>query len=289
MKKEFNPLFTSILQVGFVVKNLKKTMDQYIKIGIGPWYVLKFSPENVENMHIGQNKKDYSMNIGVCPIGDVRFELIEPINESIYSEFLERYGEGMIHHLKFEVCDYNRIVKHLECNGLKSIQSGQQIGGQGRNIYSYWDTGELGFILEIAKITQNFAKPPPDYWYSDRKEYEPLFYNLAHINIAVKDLEKNIDDFSKILGIKEWQIENRNLNKIKNNKINKILKVATCDLGTKEIRLIQPLEKSFFSIYFDKYGDIALHSLGMEVENYDLAIDFFKIKNIDSSRYEAGC
>ena len=99
MIEEPRPFFKNLIQVGIVVSSLQKSIEKYLdNYGIGPWYVLKFCPDNVSNMYIQGKRKDYSMNIGVCPIGDVRFELIEPIDESIYSEFHRKYGEGIIHH-----------------------------------------------------------------------------------------------------------------------------------------------------------------------------------------------
>ena len=63
-------------------------MQKYVyDYGIGPMYVLKFNSKNVSNMYLYGKRKDYSMKLGVCPIGDVRFELIEPVSESIYSNY----------------------------------------------------------------------------------------------------------------------------------------------------------------------------------------------------------
>jgi len=97
MNKICKPKFKKLIQVGMVVGNLEKTLKKYVyDYGIEPFYILKFSPHNVRNMYIHGKKENYSMNIGVCPIGDVRFELIEPLDQSMYSEFYNNYGENIL-------------------------------------------------------------------------------------------------------------------------------------------------------------------------------------------------
>lgn len=159
-------ILKDIIQVGIVVRDLKNSMNNYISFGIGPFYVLKFSPDNVKEMYIKGKKQDYAMNIGVCTIGNVRLELIEPLTPSIYSEHLDNYGEGIIHHIKLDVSDYYDAFKYFQSLGIKSLQSGHQIGEKGINIFNYLDTKDLfGYICEIVYVSDDFIKPEPDYWY----------------------------------------------------------------------------------------------------------------------------
>ena len=167
MNYNFNSIFKNVIQVGIIVSNLKKTLEKYSKgYGIGPWYVKKYSGDNVKDMYLYEKRKNYSMNLAFCSIGNVQFELIEPISSSIYTEFYDKYGEGVIHHLKMEVQDYESALCFFKLNGIKVIMSGNHMGRK----YSYLSTSnDIGFITEIASAPTDFARPEPDYWYPESK------------------------------------------------------------------------------------------------------------------------
>ena len=58
MANKSKPIFNNLIQVGIVVRNLEKVMNSYIQFGIGPFYVLKFSPDNVEEMYVHGKRKN---------------------------------------------------------------------------------------------------------------------------------------------------------------------------------------------------------------------------------------
>ena len=167
MNYNFNFIFKNVVQVGIVVSNLRKTLEKYSKdYGIGPWYVRKYSGENVRDMYLHGRRKDYSMNIAFCSVGNVQFELIEPISEFIYTEFYNRYGEGILHHLKMEVENYESALDFFKLKGIKVIMSGNHLGRK----YSYLSTSnDINFFTEIASAPTDFARPEPDYWYPKDK------------------------------------------------------------------------------------------------------------------------
>ena len=158
------PIFTNIIQVGIIVNDIKQTAKKFSEIyGIGPWYIKKYDFNNVSDMHLYSKRQNYSMNLGLCFLGNIQIELIEPLDESIYQEFYQRHGEGL-HHLKMEVDDYKKVIKFLKIKGIDVIQSGG--AHQGRRRYAYLNTKEdLGFIVEIAEGSPDFKRPDPDYWY----------------------------------------------------------------------------------------------------------------------------
>jgi len=297
MTNAIKPIFKELIQVGIVVSNLRRSINKYVfKYGVKPWYILKFSPYNVSSMNVRGERRDYSMNIGVCPIGDVRFELIEPLNESIYSEFNNKYSEGIIHHLKFKVDNYHEVLDYLMSNGIGVLQSGCQLGKSGKNIYSYLDTScSLGFILEIVDVSDNFIKPKPDYWYPkyEKKIPNPVFKRPTQIGIVVKDLKEKVEYYTDIYGIKPWYIKRFNSRNVSDMYINGRMKnysmeIAYCKVGNVYIKLIKPIEESIFSEFYDRYGEDVIHHLKMEVDNYKNTLDFFKsikINVIQSGSY----
>jgi len=291
------PLFKNLIQIGIVVKDLKKTMEKYVyDYGIGPMYVLKFSPTNVSNMYLYGKRKNYCMNIGVCPIGDVRFELIEPLGESIYLDYYKKYGEGIIHHLKLGVNNYHYSLNYLISNDIKIIQSGQQLGSAGTNKYIYLQTNDnLGFILEIVDVTTDFIKPEPDYWFPDNKENipKPIFKRPSQLGIVVKNLKEKVKIYENIYGFGPWHIEKFNSKNIDDmtvygKKKDYSMNIAFCTVGNVQLKLIEPLDSSIYSDFFDRYGDKVIHHLRMEMDDYNKTIEYLKsngLKVIQSGNY----
>lgn len=94
-------------------------------------------------------KKDYSVKIGFYTLGNVQFKLIEPLSDSIFNDFYDEYGEGVIHHLGMEINDYEDVLGFLKSKGVETIQSGIHSDGIK---YSYVSTdSDINFIIEIAE------------------------------------------------------------------------------------------------------------------------------------------
>ncbi|MCL5073218.1 MAG: hypothetical protein M1308_20365, partial [Actinobacteria bacterium] len=76
---------------------------------------------------------------------------------SIFSEFYEKYGEGIIHHLGMKVDNYDYVLKNLKSKGLEILQSGNYLG---KINYSYISTGsDINFIIEISEdVDQLFRR-----------------------------------------------------------------------------------------------------------------------------------
>lgn len=152
-----------VLQVGVVVKDLQKAMERYWNIfGIGPWHVYTFQPPAVTNMTLRGKPVVYTMKLAVTQIGNIQWELIEPLTgPSVYKEFLEQRGEG-VHHIACDVRDYDQAVAAMAKHGIGILMSGSTPADS----YAYMDTEEaLGTVLEIYKRTADFEMPPPEATY----------------------------------------------------------------------------------------------------------------------------
>jgi hypothetical protein len=157
------PIFTDVLQVGVVVKNLEASMKKYYDdYGIGPWTVYEFNKDTVQDMIIRDKKVNYAMRLALVNIGKVQWELIEPLDDiSIYAEFLKEHGEGL-HHVALGVENYEGAMAFARGKDIGIIQ-----GGTWHDfIYTYLDTAdELATIAEIYRVPEGFEWPPADATY----------------------------------------------------------------------------------------------------------------------------
>ncbi|GAI04932.1 unnamed protein product, partial [marine sediment metagenome] len=58
--------------------------------GVKCWHAEEFSSENVDDMHVYGKRKDYSIKVALCNLGNVRIKLIEPLDESMFSDFYSK-------------------------------------------------------------------------------------------------------------------------------------------------------------------------------------------------------
>jgi methylmalonyl-CoA/ethylmalonyl-CoA epimerase len=167
MPKKEKLKISKVLQICVVVADLQKSVKQYWDIyGIGPWHMMTFQPPRMTNMKVRGKPAQYSMKIAVTEMGNIQWELIQPLTgPSIYREFLDKHGEG-VHHIAVDVGDYSKAVAVLKKHKIGTLMSGSLPGES----YAYMDTGKtLGTVLELYNRPPGFQIPaaedtyPPAY------------------------------------------------------------------------------------------------------------------------------
>ena len=134
--------FTRIDHVGVTVVDLEKSMAHYQSLGIGPFEPLDTTLFD-RQLH-GKPVDDARVMIRVAKIGQVEFELVQPVSgESVHKEFLEKHGEG-ISHLGFFVDDLDKELAKLVAKGFEVVTSGKFVGGGG---LAYLDTDKVGGVF----------------------------------------------------------------------------------------------------------------------------------------------
>jgi hypothetical protein len=152
------PVFTDVLQVALVVRDLDAAMRRYWEgYGVGPWEIYEFNPDTVQDMSRDGEPAEFGIRLALARLGGVMLELIEPLDDrSIYAEFLRNRGEG-VHHLGLAAAGYAAARGTLEAKGHPSITGGVYNGVT----FSYHDTEpELGFVSEIFDWPPGLVQEP---------------------------------------------------------------------------------------------------------------------------------
>lgn len=139
-------------QIALVVRDVEKTMQYWWNVlGIGPWDVRHFTPDRVRQFHVDGKPVDEEFDFicAVCWVGDIEFELIQPIKgPNIYWRHLETKGEGL-HHIK-DVMPDDEIPEALDKLKRKGYDV-LQTGWIDHDVHYYLDTqDDLGLVYEIG-------------------------------------------------------------------------------------------------------------------------------------------
>jgi catechol 2,3-dioxygenase-like lactoylglutathione lyase family enzyme len=146
-----NTQFKQVFQLGIVVRDVDASIEKYKSLlGVPNEAINVFETKNMpswlETKYRGQPSQ-FHVKIALLDFGGLQFELIEPIagDPSVYSEFLEKVGQG-IQHIMVKPVNHDRLIETLEQNGSELINRGMMYGGE----FRYYDlTEDLGFVLEL--------------------------------------------------------------------------------------------------------------------------------------------
>jgi len=141
------PAFTETLQIGIVVRDLEATVRRYSDdFGIGPWQRFEFTPENAPDLHEHGEPAKSSWRLATATVGQVQWELIEPLDDQgIYARFLTEKGGG-VHHIAVASRAYDELVSGQKRKGKELALHGTFSGVE----VAYLDTErDLGVLVEI--------------------------------------------------------------------------------------------------------------------------------------------
>ena len=141
-----------IFQIALVTRDLERSMKSWVDtLGIGPWTVLTFTEETVRNLKVADEPVTvpFKFLIAIATVGDIDFELIQPVyGPTIYEEFLARRGEGL-HHIKEKIAEdrLDDVIADLAGKGIGVMQTGLF----DVDVHYYMDTEPtLDFIFELG-------------------------------------------------------------------------------------------------------------------------------------------
>jgi catechol 2,3-dioxygenase-like lactoylglutathione lyase family enzyme len=139
-------------QVSVVVRDMEKAVEFYQCLGIRRFRALigPSGPTLLTGKTVRGKPADYQIDLRSAEVGQLQFEVIQPLEgETSVKQFLEKRGEG-IHHLGFLVDDLDRETAKMAEEGFKITQSGETPEVR----WAYFDTDLVGGVLiELMQMT----------------------------------------------------------------------------------------------------------------------------------------
>ena len=153
------------IEIALVTRDHKRTMEGLYRLGIGPWQVHTFSPENTTNQTYQGKPGAFTLKVCFAQMGTLIWEIMEPVSgATIFEDFLLAHGEG-IHHVAYD-CNhiaFEERIAGFNQRGFGLVQSGSWMG---QNHFAFFDTEQATTTcLETYVFPQNWVYPGPDEWY----------------------------------------------------------------------------------------------------------------------------
>lgn len=147
-----------ISEVGVAVKDLEQATKVFVD-------VFGAEPGPIIDMPL------YSMRYRMCRVGQVDFELMEPVEgQGVIAKFLESRGEGL-HHIAFAVDDLAGGMKSFEQKGVGFVSegpiegpghsvdyAGREISGNVKMTFSL-PSSILGILFEYIEYPEGYQTP----------------------------------------------------------------------------------------------------------------------------------
>ena len=124
--------------IGIAVRDLDQAMKLYREaFGIEPSIVYESSYTKAK--------------IAFFPIGEIRVELIQPLNpDSVVGRFLEKKGEG-IHHISYRVKDVDGSLAELESKGVQLIDKKSRQVRENERVAFLHPKSTNGVLVELIQ------------------------------------------------------------------------------------------------------------------------------------------
>jgi methylmalonyl-CoA/ethylmalonyl-CoA epimerase len=140
--------FDHLFQIGVVVRDMEKTIEQLTLLGLGP-FKIKMPPPEARDVFRGQPFIPAErVLIKSTQMGNVELELIQPLQgASPHQEYLDEKGEG-IQHIAFSVDNLENEVERLTKKGATVLLQSDRKSKGG---VAYLDINAAGLIVELVR------------------------------------------------------------------------------------------------------------------------------------------
>ena len=129
-----------IEHLGIAVKSIEEALPYYEN-------VLGLKCYNIEVV------EDQKVKTAFLKVGDVKIELLEPTSpDSTIAKFIEKNGNGGMHHLAFAVEDgVANALAEADAAGIRLIDKAPRKGAEGLNIAFLHPKSTLGVLTELCE------------------------------------------------------------------------------------------------------------------------------------------
>ena len=187
-----------IIEIGVAVPDLKKTGDQLSRIlGAQGGSII--------------SGKEFDMRAQMFRVGNIEFELMEPVNQdSIIARFLKTRGEGL-HHIALQVEDINETIEWMIRNSVRLINERPVLvdGFKAAFVHPASFGGVLLELIEGNPIWVDNQELPIEFQHSDPSGGLGVEGLLSEA-ILVEDLECMISVCSKVFSAGNREIVTSN-------------------------------------------------------------------------------
>ena len=146
----------SFKQTAFVVRDIEASAAAFWdEFRIGPWTGWTLTPDLFRNSHFRGAPGQFSFRHALAWKDGAQFELVQPLaGDSLFSEHLERHGEGL-HHIGMYVADIAAARSQMEARGFRAVQGASGFGADGDGCFCYFETDRpIHTIVEIIQAPQ---------------------------------------------------------------------------------------------------------------------------------------
>ena len=167
--------FGVVRQLGYVVKDIEKAMEHWIKLGVGPWFY-KEDVGSTEYRYYGKPSRIPKLSIALANSGDLQIELIQQRDDapSLYLDTLERNGEVAQHVAYWTADRFDEICANLKEQGYVEGHAGRM--GATRGPYAYFvhpdfpsgmievsdsSGGKAEYFAEVRKASEGWDGSDP--------------------------------------------------------------------------------------------------------------------------------
>ena len=209
-------------------------------------------------------------------MGNVAFELLQPLDESsVWMDHLKKHGPS-IHHVAFNVPRTAPAAAFFADNGYQLTQQGLFTGRSG--MYAYLDTDkDLAVVIELLEHYNNGSSPASPVFPADKGIGTDA---VIQVGLVVSDIAKTAQRYRDVLGLPAPSQQETPGYKItemtfKGEPSEATAKLAFFDFGQTQLELIQPDKiPSVWRNYLNDNGDSA-HHIAFKVQNSQKVIDHF--------------
>ncbi|MBU0462011.1 MAG: VOC family protein [Proteobacteria bacterium] len=211
---------------------------------------------------------EYNMTAQMIRIGNIEFELMEPLNQKgLIEKFIQQRGQGL-HHIAFQVDDIIHTIDEMKQRGVVMLNE-EPIQTHGMKAAFLHPDSFCGVLIELIEGSPRWvnASPLPLELQSPASSRGVGAEGLLSIGIMVEDVASAAEIYSNALGTSQSNTYTSD---------ECLTESCTFRVGNVDLKLIQIPKKGAETNLFFKQNRPGLNHLVIKVENLRRSLEFLK-------------